>query len=179
MFKFLMTPFLLLISLSTAQASPELGCYSRTYSAEHMASHKTQSLKSITLEMDYSVADGTPEFVIIKGISAQGGLEYQYVGTTTLNNQTICAGFVGDGDQDMGCVSIKRIDEKTISISPVVASYDWGIGETWSGGLQLRRCEGYVSDGEGCMDTYKTILLQPSNKQDLDYRLKKVSCNSL
>lgn len=174
MFKFGITILGLFLSISSAYAASSTSCYSRSYSANHMKSHKTQSLKSIKMQIHST--DGETEFVSISGVSSQGNLEYQFFGSLKVDD-LICAEFAGDGNQDVGCVRIQNVDEKTISISPERASYNWGIGETWAPGLQLYRCEGFSSDGEGCMETFKTILLQPSNKQDLDYRLTKVNCH--
>lgn len=161
-----------------ASLQPNKMCFSRTYTAEHMAKSKnsSQSLKAISAVIDY---DPSYSYLNMKGISAQGGLEYSFWGDLSFDSKSVfCARFSADGDENIGCASAELKDgSQKLVISPVSRDYFNGYEQTYSAGVRLNRCEGETTDGEGCHGTFKTLYMLSTNQADHNYTLNRVNCS--
>jgi hypothetical protein len=164
---------LILISLvfSSFTALAESACYERKYSSQHMLQHKGQSLVRIKLRM-------TEDFILIEAIAAKDSKEYSFwADLPVLNTNIMCAAFSADGEQYNGCLSVRQVEDDAVLISPIAMNYVSSGQEMISTGLNLIRCEGNSSDGEGCeTGKLRTISLLPHNSEDAVYKLFKTDC---
>jgi hypothetical protein len=144
-------------------------CYERTYDAAHMQAHKGQTLKGIKVK----IADSN---VFVSGVSAEDGKEYQFVAGDRVGKHIMCASFSADGDDYSGCLKIVP-NPAGAMIIPLELKYKSADLDMESKGIELLRCEGTQTDGEGCISGLKKVLVSPANPEDAGYLLNKTDCN--
>lgn len=152
-------------------------CYERTYTAEHMAAQPMQTFQSMKLK----VIDGAYSYILVDAVSRYDKASYSFVAGMVFGQPVgtnWCADFAGDGVSYTGCVNLKAAKSPDeILLSPAeFMQYNDGVDDISTFGFEATRCEGLMTDGEGCVETIRTIRVSPVNKQDLNYKLTKVAC---
>jgi len=150
-------------------------CYERNYTEEHLKKNPKQTLKSLKVTLEKS---GKQTYIFVNAIPVTHPNRVYRLGVDySLNKKIICEGINGDGDGDgsAGCISY-LVNKSSIVISPITKIFNVKDNYNSTPGMLLTYCSVNWNDGGECNGVQDSISLLPENKQDLNYRVDRVTC---
>ena len=189
-----------LLTVPHAQANNIDGCFASSYGPDHLSKHKGQTLKAVSISIaegegaKYLNLMGCPvgetdckkgqfSFSAISSEAELPGLHtklssQQKAFLKNNNAELFCAGFQADGDQDVGCLVVYRKSASTVALRPIIVPNYKSFGQRLKGNqVNLIRCDGKSSDGEGCeKGKLRVFKLDSRNPEDREYWLNETKC---